>query len=198
LGPSTGEAQSDDLAGEFPPANDRRPLPEKEKTMAIYGTRFDPFRDMLALQDSLVRAFDATYGRNRAAPAAEEKEAPSGGFTPAVDVFEDQDGLQLLVELPGVDLKDIDVRVEGNTLTIRGERKLERTERQGYRLVERVYGSFFRSFTLPQTVDAEAVAADAKDGVLHVRLPKKPESKPRQIKVQIDPARTVAAPAQKQ
>ncbi len=161
--------------------------------MANY-TRFDPFRDMLALQDSLVRAFDNTYGK----PAKQEA-APEGAFTPAVDVFEDADGLHLFVELPGVEMKDIDLRIEGNTLTVRGERKLEKDEsRQGYRLVERQYGAFFRSFTLPETVDAEHVSAEAKDGLLNVRLPKKAESKPRQIKVQVESTRTQAAPAGKQ
>ena len=163
-----------------------------------YGNRFDPFHDMLSLQDSLVRAFDAAYGRNRAAQP-EKEAAVTGTWTPSVDVFEDQDGLQLFVELPGVDFKDIDLRIEGNTLTLRGGRTLEReADKQGYRLVERAYGPFIRSFTLPETVDAEHVAAEAKDGVLRIRLPKKAESKPRQIKVQVDPARIATAPAQKQ
>ena len=163
-----------------------------------FGNRFDPFRDMLSLQDSLVRAFDSTYGgRARAQPA--EKEPVSYSFSPAVDVFEDTDGLQLYVELPGVELKDIDLAIEGNTLTLRGERKLERdAQKQSYHLVERTFGSFQRTFTLPPTVDTEHVAAESKDGVLHVRLPKKAESKPRQIKVQIDAGRTQGVPATKQ
>lgn len=162
--------------------------------MALPGNRFDPFRDMLSLQDSLVRAFDAAYGRK-----GSEKETPSGTWTPSVDVFEDHDGLQLFVEVPGVSQSDIDLRVEGNTLTLRGQRKLERDEqRQGYHLVERVYGQFQRTFTLPETVDAEHVSAEAKDGVLAIRLPKKPESKPRQIKVQVDSGRLGAGPAVKQ
>jgi HSP20 family protein len=159
-------------------------------------TRFDPFRDMMHLQDSLVRAFDATYGRKS---APQEKDDSSGAWQPAVDVFEDQDGLQLYVELPGIDLKDIDVRVEGNTLTLRGERKLDREQdRNGYRLIERVHGSFFRTFALPETVDAEHVSAEAKDGVLKIRLPKKAESKPRQIKVQVDQGRLASGPTGKQ
>jgi HSP20 family protein len=165
--------------------------------MAHY-TRFDPFRDMLSLQDSLVHAFDAAYGRNQPGPG-KETAAVNGSWTPAVDVFEDQDALHLLVELPGVPMKEIDLRVEGNSLSLRGERKLERDEaRQGYHLVERVYGAFQRSFTLPPTVDAEHVTAEARDGVLTVRLPKKAESKPRQIKVQVDAARLERGPTDKQ
>ncbi len=163
--------------------------------MASYN-RFDPFHDLMNLQDSLVRAFDTAYGRKG---STEKEHAPSAAFTPAVDVFEDKDGLQIYVELPGVEQKDIDVQVEGNTLTLRGERKLDReSERQGYRLVERSFGAFHRTFTLPETVDAEHVSAEAKDGVLKIRLPKKAESKPRQIKVQIDSARTLSGPATKQ
>ena len=131
--------------------------------------------------------------------AVQEKEDTSGGWSPAVDVHEDADGLQIYVELPGIELKDIDVRVEGNTLSLRGERKLDREQdRQGYRLVERVYGGFHRSFSLPETVNAEAVTALSKDGVLTIRLPKKPESKPRQIKVQIETSRLPAGPTSKQ
>ena len=157
--------------------------------MATFGNRFDPFRDMLALQDSLVRAFDHTYSGKL--PAKEASSGYSAAWTPSVDVFEDQDGLHIYAELPGVEMKDIDLQIEGNTLSLRGERKLERDEdKQGYHLVERVYGGFQRSFTLPPTVDVEHVTAEHKDGVLKIRLPKKAESKPRQIKVQLGAAGT--------
>lgn len=166
--------------------------------MATFNHRFDPFHELLSLQDSLVRAFDAADGRN---PQRVDKSAAIAGatWTPAVDVFEDADGLHLFVELPGVGLEDIDLRVEGDTLSLRGERKPERAEsRHGYRFVERAHGPFQRSFTLPPTVDAVGVSAEAKNGVLTIRLPKKAESKPRQIKVQVDGPRLDRAPTAKQ
>ena len=139
--------------------------------MAI--VRNDPFRDLFNLQDQLFRNF------------REREEAPlSATWSPLVDVFEDNDGITLKVELPEVDPKDVDIQLEGNTLTLKGERKLENEEkRDGYHRIERTYGAFSRSFTLPNTVDAEHVTAESKDGVLRVFLPKKAETKPRQIKV---------------
>ena len=162
--------------------------------MATFS-RFDPFRDMMGLQESLVRAFDTAYGRKQSDTQADVGAA----WAPLVDIHEDQDGISLFVELPGVEQKDIDVHIENNTLTLRGERKLDRADaREGYHVIERIHGTFSRSFTLPPTVDAEHVSAENRDGVLRVRLPKRAESKPRQIKVQVDSARIDKAPAQKQ
>jgi HSP20 family protein len=154
--------------------------------MAI--TRYDPFRELFQLQDQLFRTFDSAV-RNRG-PQQQEETGLTGAWSPLVDVFEDADGITLKVELPEVDPKDVEIQVENNQLTIKGERKLEDTEnREGWHRIERVYGAFHRSFTLPPTVDAEHISAETKDGVLKLRLPKKPETKPRQIKVQVDAAR---------
>jgi HSP20 family protein len=151
-----------------------------EEIMAI--VRSDPFRELFQLQDQLFRAFDAQQGLRRGTGT---EEGLGAAWQPAVDVYEDADSIQLEVEVPGVDPKDIEIQVEGNTLTIRGERKLEREDsRENYQRVERAYGAFSRTFTLPSIVDAEHISAEGRNGVLRVVLPKKAETKPRQIKVQ--------------
>jgi HSP20 family protein len=148
--------------------------------MAI--VRSDPFRELFQLQDQLFRAFDAQQGLRRGTGT---EEGLGAAWQPPVDVFEDADSMQLQVEVPGVDPKEVEIQVEGNTLTIRGERKLEKEDhRENYQRIERVYGAFSRTFTLPSIVDAEHISAEGKDGVLRVVLPKKAETKPRQIKVQ--------------
>jgi len=150
--------------------------------------RNDPFRDLFALQDQLFRTFgDAYRGR--------EEETVSATWSPLVDVYEDADGITLKAELPEIDAKDVDIQVEGNSLTLKGERKLENDEkRDGYHRIERTYGAFSRTFTLPNTVDVEQITAESKDGVLRVFLPKKAETKPRQIKVAVSQQGTQAAP----
>ena len=157
--------------------------------------RNDPFRDLLALQDQLFRTFDSAYrGRGR-----EDEQSMVATWSPLVDVFEDTEGITLKAELPEVDSKDVEIQVEGNTLTLKGERKLENEEkRDGYHRIERTYGAFSRTFTLPNTVDAEHITAASKDGVLRVFLPKKPETKPRQIKVAVSAPHTQSAPVSKQ
>ena len=150
--------------------------------MAI--TRYDPFRDLFRLQDQLFKTFGEAYGPR------DESAGLTGAWTPAVDVFEDNDSITLKVELPEVDAKDVDIQVEGNQLTVRGERKLEKAEeRDGYHRIERTYGAFSRSFTMPTTVDAEHISAESRDGVLRIVLPKRAETKPRQIKVQVESTR---------
>jgi HSP20 family protein len=110
----------------------------------------------------------------------------SSQFAPPVDVYEDERNVVLKIEVPGIDEKDIDVRVENNVLTVHGERKLEKEEKEeNFRRVERQYGSFTRTFTLPSTVDAENVQADYDKGILKIVLPKKAEAKPKQIKVNV-------------
>ena len=157
--------------------------------MAI--TRYEPFRDLFRLQDQLFKTFGEAYG-------SREESGLTGAWTPAVDVYEDADAITLKVELPEVDAKDVDIQVEANQLTVRGERKLEKAEdRDGYHRIERTYGSFTRSFTLPNTVDVEHVTADSKDGVLRIFLPKKAETRPRQIKVSVSPHGTQSVPASK-
>ena len=147
--------------------------------------RNDPFRNLFNLQDQLFRTFGATYGEPK-------QEAMTATWSPLVDVFEDEDGITLKAELPEVEAKDVDIQLDGNTLTIRGERKLENEQkRDSYHRVERTYGAFARSFTLPQQIDAGNITAQSKDGILRIHLPKKAETKPRSIKIGIGAAPTV-------
>src|SRR3954463_204365 len=142
-------------------------------------TRYDPLREaMQQMRHQLFHQhFDQPY---------EETQGTGGGWSPLVDVFEDTDGITLKVELPEVDANDVDIQLEGNALTLRGERKLEHFDKQeGYHRVERSYGAFSRRFTLPTTVEAGNVTAQSRDGMLRIFLPKKAETKPRQIKVQV-------------
>lgn len=144
--------------------------------MAI--TRWDPFREVLSLQNRMNSLF-----RN-----VNEEDLPltAASFVPAVDIYEDPEKLTLKLEIPGIQEKDIDVRVEGNTLTVRGERKFEAEEKEeNFHRIERSYGSFYRSFTLPTTVEAGKVTAKYTAGVLRLELKKKAEAQPKQIKVEI-------------
>jgi len=142
-------------------------------------TRWDPFRELNALQNRLSRLFEEQYG-------GREEALTAGAFVPPVDIYEDEHSIQLKLEVPGIDQKDLDVKVENNVLTIRGERKFEKEEKEeNFRRVERRYGGFSRSFTLPSTVNAEDVSADYTNGVLKIRLGKRAEAKPKQIKVSV-------------
>ena len=141
-------------------------------------TRWEPFRDLARLQDEVNRLFDTGGGLYRA--------GESMGWTPACDIYEDEEALVLKFELAGVDPKDVDVRFENGVLTVKGERKLEQEEkRENYHRVERSYGTFTRSFSLPGSLDAERIKAETKHGVLTITLPKKAEAKPRAIQVKV-------------
>jgi HSP20 family protein len=119
-------------------------------------------------------------------PVTRDEALTTSTFVPPVDIYEDDHNITLKIEVPGIDQKDIDVRLENNTLTVRGERKFEKEEKEeNFHRVERRYGSFFRAFTLPSTVDAENVNAEYDNGVLKIALAKKAEAKPKQIKVNI-------------
>ena len=143
-------------------------------------TRWDPFRELTSLQNRLSRLFEEQLGAGR------EEALTSGAFIPAVDVYEDEHGIQLKLEVPGIDQKDLDIKVENNVLTVSGERKFEKEEKEeNFRRVERRYGSFSRSFTLPNTVNTDDITADYNNGVLTVRLAKRAEAKPKQIKVTV-------------
>ena len=143
-------------------------------------TRWDPLRELSALQNRMSRLFEEQYGSGR------EESLTAGGFVPPVDVYEDEHSIQLKLEVPGIDQKDLDVKVENNVLTVSGERKFEKEEKEeNFRRVEHRYGSFTRSFTLPNTVNSEDVSADYNNGVLKIRLGKRAEAKPKQIKVNI-------------
>ena len=122
--------------------------------MSSMITRWDPFRELSTLQDRMNRLFRESLGGRG------DEGLVSGGFVPPVDIYEDEHDINIRMEVPGVELKDIDVQVENNTLTIRGERKLESEEKEeNFHRIERRYGAFFRSFTLPNTIDTEKVAA---------------------------------------
>ena len=152
-------------------------------------TRWDPFREFVTVQDRLNRLFRDSYGPEGTKDA---ESLTTTTFAPPVDVYEDEHNVTLKIEVPGIEEKDIDVRIENNTLTVHGERKFEKEEKEeNYRRVERQYGSFTRTFTLPQTVDQESVQADYDKGVLKIKLAKKAEAKPKQIKVNVGSAKTL-------
>jgi HSP20 family protein len=149
-------------------------------------TRFYPYRELNTLQDRVNRLFHESFSGGR------DESLATSSFAPAVDVYEDEHNVTLKIEVPGIDEKDIDVRVENNTLTVHGERKFEKEEREeNYRRVERQYGSFSRTFTLPNTVDTESVSADYEKGVLKIKLAKKAEAKPKQIKISVGGEKTL-------
>jgi HSP20 family protein len=144
--------------------------------------RFDPIRDMATLQDRVNRIFADAYRRDN------DDLMTRGAWVPPVDIYETGNHeLVLRAELPDVPREDIALRVENNTLTISGERKMDtEIKEQQYHRIERSYGTFSRAFTLPPTVDTSAIAAEYKNGVLTVRLPLREEAKPKQIQVQVN------------
>ena len=150
-------------------------------------SRFEPFRGVSTLQDQLNRVFNDVFDR-----AGEESNLTS--WAPAVDIFETEHELVMKADVPDVDAKDLDIRVENNILTIRGERKFEKkVSEDKYLRVERAYGSFSRSFSLANTVNAEAIKADYQNGVLTLTIPKREEAKPKQIKVNVGASAMAAA-----
>jgi HSP20 family protein len=151
--------------------------------MAI--VRWEPFRDLVSLQDRMNRLFDESF-RGATRGAGDDDWALGGSWAPAVDIYEQDGNIVLKAELPGVDPKDVDVRVENNVLTLRGERKLDNeVKRENYHRVERSYGAFSRSFTLPNVIDTEKIKAEYKDGVLRMTLPTREEAKPKQISISV-------------
>src|SRR6476660_2869871 len=153
-------------------------------------TRFEPFREFTTLQDRMNRLFRDTYGDGR------DEALTTSNCAPPVDVYEDEQNITLKIEVPGIEEKDIDGRIENNTLTVHGERKFEKEEKEeNFRRVERQYGSFTRSFTLPSSVDPGQVSADYAKGVLNIKLAKKAEAKPKQIKVNVGGEKILEAKA---
>ncbi len=143
---------------------------------------FDPFQGLRLFEDAVTRLMS--------------EPRTSRPWSPAVDILETEDALTLKADLPDINIADIDVRVENQTLTIRGHRKFEKDEKvKGYHRIERSYGDFLRSFAVPATLDTEKVEADYTDGVLTISLPKKEAAKPRQVKVAV--SAKAAAPAVK-
>ena len=155
--------------------------------MAI--TRWDPFSEVASLQNrmnSLFQDFSRTQG-------GENDLLTTAGFVPPVDVYEDEHKIVLKLEVPGIKQDEIDVRLENSTLTVRGERKFEKEEKEeNFHRIERRYGTFYRAFTLPTTIDSENVKAHYDAGILKLELSKRAEAKPKQIKIGIGNAQAPA------
>lgn len=141
--------------------------------------RYDPFRDLRTLQEEVNRLFSTNLTR-----AFGDEGIGRGAWSPSVDIYENKDQIVLEAELPGMKQEDFDLSIENNVITLRGERHFEKTdESDNYHRVERSYGAFTRSFTLPQTVSGEGATAEYSNGVLRVTLPKREEAKPRRIEI---------------
>jgi HSP20 family protein len=144
-------------------------------------TRWDPFRDLMAIQDRMNRLFQETMARQRG-----QEEIEAGQWSPAVDIYETGDRIVVRADLPGLEQADIEVRVDDNTLTLRGDRRAPADVRpEDYHRSERPSGPFVRSFSLPQNVDQGAIRAAHRNGVLEVVLPKKPEARASSIRVEV-------------
>jgi HSP20 family protein len=141
--------------------------------------RYDPFRDLRSLQEEVNRLFSTNLTR-----AFGDEGIARGAWAPSVDIYENKDQIVLEAELPGMKQEDFDLSIENNVITLRGERQFEKAdETDNYHRVERSYGSFTRSFTLPQTVSSEGATAEYNNGVLRVTLPKREETKARRIQI---------------
>ena len=141
--------------------------------------RWDPFRDLGLLQDRMNRLFDDAGRTWRT-----DEPAATTSWSPAVDIYETEGEIVVKAELPGMERKDITLHLENNVLTLRGERRFQKeTKEENYHRIERSYGNFSRSFSIPATVDEEKIRADYKDGVLKIFLPKKEQAKPKQIRI---------------
>lgn len=144
--------------------------------------KWDPFRDLLSLQERMNKLFEESLLQT----GKERQDISIAGWSPAMDVMESDEEIVLKAELPGIELKDVEVLIKDNILTLRGERKFEKEEKkENYHRIERSYGVFQRSFTLPATVEQEKVKARMKDGVLEVRLPKTKEEKSKKIEIEV-------------
>jgi len=145
--------------------------------MAI--VKWDPFRDLMTLRQRMDTLFDNFFTERE-----EGKEIISGTWSPSVDIHETENALVLTTEVPGIEEKDIEIEIEGNTLTLKGKREYEKeTKKENYHRIERSYGSFCRSFTLPNYVDQDKIEAQHDKGLLKITLPKRPESRPKKVKI---------------
>lgn len=150
-----------------------------EPARMFRGLSTNPLRELFDLQRDINQLFDASF-------AAPREEVALKAWTPAVDVYEDENAYLIKLELPEVNRDDVKVNLNENTLSISGERRVENEEkRENYHRVERSYGQFYRSFTLPPNVDTGAINAEFKEGMLRLTLPKKEEAKPKQIEVKV-------------
>lgn len=141
--------------------------------------RWDPFRDLMTLRGKMNSIFE-----DASASRGEEKDLVASSWTPSVDIFETEDEVVLTAELPGIKDENIDIKVEDNTLTLKGERKFEKDiNEDSYHRIERAYGSFYRSFSLPHYIKQDKIKAENDFGVLKIKMPKKHESKPHKVKI---------------
>lgn len=146
--------------------------------MAI--VRYNPFRELRTMQEQMNRLLDLAWNREAG------EELKEGVWQPPVDIYEDEESVVIKAEVPDIDQKDIEVRIEDNTLMLKGERKLDQSiQKENYHRVERCYGPFQRSFSLPTTIDQEKIKANCERGVLTIILPKREEKKPKQITVEV-------------
>lgn len=151
--------------------------------------KYDPFREMRSLQDEVNRLFASSFSRNN------DNELMRGAWTPHVDIFEDKDRIVIEAELAGMKPEDVNISIENNVLTLQGERRFEKKEdEKNFHRVERSYGTFTRSFTLPPTVSSENTSAEFENGVLRLTLAKREEAKPRRIEIKaVDAGKTAKA-----
>ncbi len=150
--------------------------------------KYDPFRDLRTLQDEMNRLFSGTFSRG-----GSQDEVLRGAWSPSVDIFENKNEIVLEAELPGMSAEDVNISIENNVLTLHGERKFEKKdEGDNFHRVERSYGSFTRSFTLPPTVSSENANAEFNNGVLRLTLAKREEAKPRRIEIKAGSGNTQA------
>jgi HSP20 family protein len=149
-------------------------------------TRYDPFRDLRNFQEEVNRLFTGNVGRQ-----FEDEGIARGSWSPSVDIYENKDQIVLEAELPGMKREEFELSIENNVLTLRGERQFEKKqETDNYHRVERAYGSFTRSFTLPNTISGEGVTADYRNGVLRVIIPKREETRARRIEIKSEGSET--------
>jgi len=140
--------------------------------------RWDPYRDVVTLRERMNRLFDDAFS------SREQGDLTAGTWSPSVDIHEKDKELVLTAEIPGVKEEDVDVEIEDNVLTLRGKKEFEKeTKEEDYHRIERSYGSFYRSFTLPTNVDRDKIEANFDDGLLRITMPKKPELKPKKVNV---------------
>lgn len=143
------------------------------------SSRWEQAQELMKLHDRMNRLFGLTQNE------LDEDQLSSGSWTPACDILETREAVIVRAEVPGVKRADIEISLDNGVLTLRGARKLEKeTEERSYYRIERSYGSFVRSFTLPRSVDAERISANLEDGVLEIRMPRREETRPRQIKIE--------------
>ncbi len=144
--------------------------------------KWDPFKDLLSIQERMNRLFEAALSRSDVAELGDYS-----AWSPLADVYEIEEGLVISMELPGIIEDDIDISMSGDTLSIRGERKMDKeVQKESYHRIERAYGSFSRHFNIPPGMETGKVSASFKDGILTISIPRKEASKPKKIKIQVD------------